>query len=172
MELTHWKKLHNPDYIGAYALDPGQDLIVTIESVAVETVTGADGKKEQCMVARFKGDTKPMILNATNSKTITKVLKTPYVEQWAGKSIQLFSATVKAFGDTVEALRVRPFVPTSGETFTCARCSAKILPFSGDADHKAMTAAQIASATEKQLGGVFCLDCAKLEKEDRNNAEQ
>ena len=25
MAQTHWKKLINPDYIGAYALDPGSD---------------------------------------------------------------------------------------------------------------------------------------------------
>lgn len=24
--LTHWKKLTNPDYLGAYALQPGEDL--------------------------------------------------------------------------------------------------------------------------------------------------
>jgi hypothetical protein len=75
--LTHWKKLTNPDYLGAYALEPGQDLIVTIKSVANEVVTGSDGKKETCSVMRFAENVKPMILNATNSKMITKLLKTP-----------------------------------------------------------------------------------------------
>ena len=40
-------------------------------------------------------------------KIISKVLETPYVEQWAGKSIIIYSAKVKAFGEFVEALRVK-----------------------------------------------------------------
>ena len=43
MAQTHWKKLINPDYIGAYALDPGKDLTVQISQVHREMVTGADG---------------------------------------------------------------------------------------------------------------------------------
>lgn len=110
-QLTHWKKLHNPDYLGAYALDPGKDIVVTIREVKNEVIIGADGKKEECIVAYFQGDVKPMILNATNSKSITKLLGTPYIEQWAGKSIQLYAAKVSAFGEQVEALRVRPKLP-------------------------------------------------------------
>jgi hypothetical protein len=110
--LTHWKKLHNPDYLGAYALQPGQDLIVTIKEVKNEMVTGPDGKKEECTVAHFKeSGIKPMILNSTNSKTITKVVGSPYIEQWAGKAIQIYIAQVQAFGEKVDALRVRPVAP-------------------------------------------------------------
>jgi hypothetical protein len=110
--LTHWKKLHNPDYLGAYALNPGQDLIATIKEVKNEMVTGPDGKKEECTVAYFKeAGIKPMILNATNSKTITKVVGSPYIEQWQGKAIQIFIARVKAFGEEIDALRIRPIAP-------------------------------------------------------------
>ena len=42
MAQTHWKKLINPDYIGAYALDPGKDLTVQISQVRREMVTGAE----------------------------------------------------------------------------------------------------------------------------------
>lgn len=110
--LTHWKKLHNPDYLGAYAIEPGTEPIYTIASVGEESVTGSDGKKETCMVIRFKeAGIKPMILNATNAKTINKIYDTPYIEQWVGKPIQLYVARVKAFGDTTDALRIRPVAP-------------------------------------------------------------
>lgn len=108
--LTHWKKLQNPDYIGAYALIPGEDLTVTIKSVGLETVTGDGGKKEECTVARLVGQ-KPLILNATNSKSITK-LYGPYIENWSGKQITLFASTTKLAGDMVECLRIRPQVAT------------------------------------------------------------
>ena len=38
MELTHWKKLNNPDYLGAYAFQPGEEIIATIGSVGRETI--------------------------------------------------------------------------------------------------------------------------------------
>ena len=106
---THWKRLVNPDYIGAYALNPGEDLTVTIKQVVREQVTQAGGKKEECTVAHLEG-AKPFILNATNSKTIAR-LYGPYIEDWAGKSITLY-ATMTTFGrDTVECLRVRSVEP-------------------------------------------------------------
>lgn len=110
---THWKKLQHPDYIGAYELMDGTDnkeLIVQIKKVSREMVTGADGKKEECTVCHLNGY-KPMILNATNQKTMTKLFNSPYIEDWAGKKMTLFVARIKAFGETVDALRVRPTAP-------------------------------------------------------------
>lgn len=110
MTKTHWKKLTNPNYIGAYSLEEGQELVVTIDRVVREQVAGPDGKKEECTVAHLKGQ-KPFILNATNQKTIQKVCGSPYIEDWSGKSITLYVAKVKAFGEVVDALRVRDKAP-------------------------------------------------------------
>lgn len=106
MEKTHWKKLSNPNYIGSYSIEPGKDLTVEIVSVSKEMVQGADGKKEECIVATLKNQ-KPFILNVTNCKTIATLLETPYIEEWKGKSITLYVQKVKAFGEVVDALRVR-----------------------------------------------------------------
>jgi hypothetical protein len=107
-KVTHWKKLTNKNYIGSHDLQPNQELVITIESVAVEKVKNTDGKDEDCVVARIKGAKKPMILNKTNMKIITKVLETPYIEQWLGKSVILYVAkNIRAFGETIDALRVK-----------------------------------------------------------------
>ena len=114
MSKTHWKKLHNPDYLGAYALDPGKDLIATIREVKQENVTGPDGKKEECSVMHFRESSiKPMILNVTNSRTIERIAQSPYIEDWAGHKIQIYIESVKAFGDVVDALRIRPKAPAA-----------------------------------------------------------
>ena len=42
---THWKKLTNPLYIGAYDFAPGEERTLTIKSVKREMVVGPDGKK-------------------------------------------------------------------------------------------------------------------------------
>jgi hypothetical protein len=107
-EKTHWKRLTNPDYIGAYWLPEGQDVTVTIDYVVREQITGSGGKKEECTVAHLQGS-KPFILNNTNCKTISKIYG-PYIESWAGRQITLFATTTKLSGDTVECLRIRPKV--------------------------------------------------------------
>lgn len=108
MTKTHYKTLMNPDYIGAYSLNEGEDLTVVIAHVAREVITGTGGKKEECTVAHLKNQ-KPMILNSTNQKSIAR-LYGPYIEDWAGKPITLFASTTKLAGDTVECLRIRPTV--------------------------------------------------------------
>jgi hypothetical protein len=112
--LTHWKKLVNPDYIGAYSLEDGKDLTVTIMEVKREMVTGTGGKKEECTVAYLKGQ-KPMILNRTNCRTIQSIYKTPYIEQWKGKQVTLFISTTKLKGEEVECLRIRNTAPALPE---------------------------------------------------------
>jgi len=111
MAKTHWKKLHNPDYLGAYSLDD-PTMVVEIKKVEKRQILGADGKKDDAVVAELVGQ-KPMILNATNMKTIASLYGN-YIEDWVGKKITLFVATVKAFGTTTDALRVEAKVPKSG----------------------------------------------------------
>jgi hypothetical protein len=115
MEKTHWKKMINPEYIGAYLLQPNEDLRVRITKVVREMVKGTGGKEEECTVAHLQGQ-KPFILNRTNQKTISKVLGSPYVEDWAGKDILVFATTTKVAGETVECLRVRPTAPKTEPT--------------------------------------------------------
>lgn len=154
--MTHWKKLTNPDYLGAYSLEGGQDIILTIERVQVETVTGPEGKKEECMVCHWMEREKPMILNSTNAKMIQKLLKTPYIEEWSGHKIQIGVEMVKAFGEIVDALRVRSFLPAT-ETFICESCGGEIRPAHG------MNGAQLAAYTKKKYGRALCAACATKE---------
>jgi hypothetical protein len=105
---THFKKLRNPSYIGSYELMVGNgsvELNVTIERATKEMVQNGD-KKEEAMVIYLKGH-KPMIVNSTNAKNISKALNSPYIEDWVGKEITLYVAKIKAFGEHVDALRVK-----------------------------------------------------------------
>lgn len=163
MSKTHWKKLTNPDYLGAYSLEPGQDITLTIAKVQREVITGADGKKEECTVCYWQEPQKPMILNVTNSKMIEKLLSTPYIEEWAGRRIQIGTERVKAFGEVVEALRVRKFLP-SETVIKCAGCAKPIA-----AAHN-MSPKQLAEYTHKQYGRALCANCATKAKADREAA--
>ena len=153
MPLTHWKKLSNPNYLGAYSIENGKDLILTISLVRQEEVIGADGKKEECIICYFSDADKPMILNATNAKMIQKLLKTPYIEQWAGHKIQIGIEKVKAFGDVVEALRVRKFLPKA-VLIKCESCQGDIVAANS------MSAEQLAAYTMKKYKQKLCAACA------------
>ena len=43
--MTHWKTQFNYDYLGAYSLPDGKDIILTIRETKKEQVVGASGKK-------------------------------------------------------------------------------------------------------------------------------
>lgn len=159
--MTHWKKLTNPNYLGVYALEGGKSLILTIRKITEENVKGTDGKEERCVVAHFAEPVKPMILNNTNMKMLEKLLKTPYIEQWAGARIEVESQRVKAFGDVVDALRIKNRLPqsscASAPNAKCAHCGKDIAPIGN------MDSAGVAKYTAAKYGKALCAACATEE---------
>lgn len=112
MGKTHFKKLRNPNYIGSYELMTGGEpveMVVQIEKAVKEHVQNGD-KKEEAMVVYLVGQ-KPMIVNSTNAKAIYAATGTPYIEDWPGRYLTLYVAKIRAFGETVDALRVRKEAP-------------------------------------------------------------
>lgn len=161
--LTHWKMLDNPDYIGAYAFQPGEEKIVTISRVQRAMVPGPDGKREECTIVHFVEKEKPLILNATNGKMIEKLSGTGYIEQWAGVRIKLVVEKVKAFGDVVAAVRVKneklQQIQQQPEIPPCADCGCKI-----EGAGKA-SAAAIAAGSKKKFGVPLCAACGAKRRE-------
>lgn len=112
----HWKKQFNYDYLGSYSLEGKREVVVTVSELGTEKVIGQSGRKEDCFVVRFKEFDKPMILNRTNSKAIEKVSGSGMVEDWVGTQVTLYvEKGVKAFGDVVDALRIKDKKPTKQE---------------------------------------------------------
>lgn len=107
---THWKRLVNLDYLGVYSLEEGNDMNIKIVSVSKENVKSTNGKQEELIVARLENK-KPMIINRTNAKTIQRILGTPYIEEWSGKTVTVYADTTKMAGDIVECLRIRSQLP-------------------------------------------------------------
>jgi DNA-directed RNA polymerase subunit RPC12/RpoP len=106
-----------------------------------------------------------MILNATNNKTIAKLFKTPYIEQWTGRKIQIYTEKVKAFGEVWDALRIRPFLPVEKELI-CADCGKKI---EGNAKS---TAEVIAKYSLTHYGRMLCNECGKKAYETAQKASE
>lgn len=156
-KLTHWKSTMNPDYLGAWALQPGQETILTITKAVKEMVTGSDGKKEERLVIYYSEKFGPgkMIVNATNAKAISKLVG-PYIEHWPGTKIQVYADRVSAFGSVVDAIRIRPFKPKAKESVPkCAECGSEITPAYGK------SAKAMAEYTSGKYGKPMCAACAE-----------
>ena len=109
---THWKKVFNKDYLGSHDLDEGRDLVAVIDHIEVREVPDSTGKKGKCNVAIFTTKIKPMVLNVTNCKVIKKFAGSNYIEDWKNIPITIYTKNVQAFGEEVEALRIREKQPS------------------------------------------------------------
>ncbi len=172
MDKTHYKKMRNPNYLGSWDLPDGKDLVVTIKGVRNEEVFNpSDNGKEICLVMVLEGNYKPLILNSTNCKSIAKAVGSPYVEDWVGSKIALYSKKVKAFGDTVDAIRVREYAPKLPPKKHCEHCKAEIKPAYG------MEVVDLVAYTKSKYGQELCAKCAserkaELEKQKKENENE
>ena len=112
---THWKNLfpNKMLLLGSQNLNAGEELIAKIESVSVSEILDQKGSTQQVPVMSFT-NAPPMVLNITNSTTIA-ALYGPHYNNWIGKSLQIYSCNVKAFGKETTALRIREAIPDTAE---------------------------------------------------------
>lgn len=128
---THFKKLRNPNYVGSWDLADTEgnyhDRVVTITGVKVEAVHDGKGGTEDCTVVTLQ-ETKPMVANSTNLKTIARICASNFIEDWAGKQIGLTVQRVKAFGEMHDAIRVKApsTQPKPKPTLTAERFAAAL----------------------------------------------
>ena len=76
----------------------------TIEAVRMEEI---GREKEEKPVIYFKGEDKGLVCNKTNARTIAKSIGSEDMDDWIGKTINLWRAEVEFQGEMVEAIRVK-----------------------------------------------------------------
>jgi hypothetical protein len=108
--LTNINKLRNPNYIGGWDLQDNTgkttDIIVTIKAIKQDEVFDQKSGQMGLELTVHFVEVKPMILNATNRKTLIKVTETEFIEQMVGKKIQLTTQRGKWFGEVHDAIRI------------------------------------------------------------------
>jgi hypothetical protein len=121
----HWKNFQDKDYLGSHNLEQGEEMLLTIAKFeGEEKVKTADGEKTS-MVLYFQEDKAKMILNITNATTLASLYGS-HPEDWIGKQIQVYAASVKAFGKVQDALRIRDFIPKH-QIENMSACIAKLM---------------------------------------------
>jgi len=87
---------------------------LTIKSIAQEEIVNGD-RRDTKFVIHFTETKKGLVLNKTNAKIIGK-LYTGETDNWMGNRISLTTESVRAFGETHNAIRVVPKVPPAINT--------------------------------------------------------
>lgn len=118
---THYRKVFKSDHLGIADLE---DLIeekcelkFTIKQVKQEYGVQVAGKKGNFNIAYFEEPIKPLVLNATNSKTLKSFCNgSSFVEDWTNVYVELYIDTsVRMKGETVGGVRIKQVQPTKNK---------------------------------------------------------
>lgn len=115
-DKTHYRKAFDSPYLSS--ADIVEPTVLTVAYVALET-DHTKKTKDKFNTAHFvekelrPGEKlKPMILNATNSKTMKNLTGTPFIEDWQNVPITVYVDSNVKFGkESVEGLRISPRAP-------------------------------------------------------------
>ena len=115
-QKTHFRKAFDSPYLGS--ADIVEPTTLTIRRVALES-DKTKKTKDMFNTAYFvqkeirPGEPlKPMILNATNSKTMRTLTGTPFIDDWQNVDVTIYVDSNVRFGkETMEGLRISPYAP-------------------------------------------------------------
>lgn len=156
-----FRKYMDKNYLGAWDVPEGGDLVLTIDHCEKNIVKNERGSEEK-LTLHFVENYKPMILNTTNSNRISKAYGSKRVENWEHKKIAIYVEKVTAFGGSTDALRIRDYPPKTDE-FYCEECGELITD--AVVDGKTYKAKAIANNALTKFGKYLCYDCAQKAKQ-------
>ena len=115
-EKTHYRKAFDSPYLSS--ADIVEPTVLTVARVALEA--HKTKKTKDLFNTAFFAERdlrpgeklKPMILNATNSKTMRQLTGSPFIDDWQNTRITVYVDHNVRFGkESVEGLRISPFTP-------------------------------------------------------------
>ena len=165
------------EYLGAEDIDPGAEPILTIAALYNGNVTLQRGKENKDVIT-FREESvpgiknvRPLIVNATNRKTLRKLYKAVTADVLVGKTIQLYidhNVRDPSTGDKIDGIRIRPKVPVAkkAEPIICENCGKEITAIG------AYSAEDIARINKDRYGKKLCGQCSKELQATQNNTEE
>lgn len=151
-----FRKYMDKNFLGSWDVTKGADLILTIDHVEVNDVKNERGTERKLTLHFRERGYKPMILNTTNAKAISKAYDSTRVEDWENKKVSIYTEKVTAFGGTTDALRIRDYPPKQEEYF-CECCGELITE--QVIDGKRRSAKAIANNAITRFNEALCWEC-------------
>lgn len=160
--LDSWIKVLDPNFISAELIgSAGAEKVVTITNIDFAECYDEQTKQKVKKQTVFFEETKPLVLNKTNAKTL-KRLFSPNSDNPAdciGHKVTLKVESIKAFGKQTDCIRIKEFSETK-----CEECKKVILPASGK------SVAELIDISKRNCNGkVLCVACMKKYKESKEN---
>lgn len=155
------------EYLGAEDIEPGTEPVLTIKAIYNAMITLARGKERHDVIV-FQEESvpgsintvRPLVVNATNRKTLRKIYRNVTAENLEGKLVKLYiehNVRDPSTGDKVDGIRIRSEVPTKAKTepIICEVCGK---PITGVGTYRAE---DVAAINKKRYGRVICASCSK-----------
>lgn len=162
--LDSWVKVIDPNFISAELIGTvGAEKVVTITNIDYAECYDNESRKKVSKQTVFFAETKPLVLNKTNAKTLKRLFcpNSDNPAECVGHKVRLVVESIKAFGQTTDAIRIKEFSEVK-----CEGCGTVILPASGK------TVDQLIDISKRNCGGkTFCVACMKKYKESMNEAK-
>lgn len=157
-----FRKYMDKNYLGAWDVPDGKDLILTIDHCEINEVKNERGSEKKLTLHFIERGYKPMILNTTNAKNIGNAYGSNKVEDWKNKKVSIYVERVTAFGGSTDALRIRSYRPREEELY-CEECGELIEDVT--VDGKTYKAKAIANNAFTKFGKYLCYECAQKAKQ-------
>lgn len=164
-------QMRESEYLGAEDIDDDVEPILTIAGLWNGTVTLQRGKENKDVLSfaeeRVPGirQVRPLIINATNRKTLRKLFGDVKASTLIGKQIQLYidhNVRDPQDGGKTDGIRIRPFKPRVQQAAPvppCSDCKGEITPAFGKDTR------WVAAYTTKNYSVPLCAACAQKRKE-------
>ena len=115
-EKTHYRKAFHSPYLSSADIVGQMNFTVSHVTYSKDETKKTKDMFNTCHFVEKeirKGEKlKPMILNATNCKTLKALTGTPFLEDWINVPVTIYvDSNVKNRGKTVEGLRISPIAP-------------------------------------------------------------
>jgi hypothetical protein len=102
---THWRKLRNEKYLGAWDFEHNKEYPFLIDNVKKEEIPSRNGGNDLRPVIYTKTSAKGIVLNVTNAKMI-EILHGPEIEEWVNKKVVVTIRKEKIKGEMVDVIRL------------------------------------------------------------------
>lgn len=159
--LESWEKVIDPNFISAELIGTtGAEKVVTITNIDFAECYDEQKKQKVQKQTVFFQECKPLVLNKTNAKMLKKLFSpnSDNPSDCIGHKVILSVESIRAFGKTTDAIRIKEYSETK-----CEECAKAILPVSGK------SVAELIEISKRNCNKVLCVACMKKFKEMKEN---
>lgn len=157
--IDTFMKIIDPNFLNAELIgEPGAYIVVTIKDIDYrEAFNKKTNSTEMRQALIFEGDTKPLLLNKTNAKTLKRLFSPneDKPENCVGHQIELYVERTKVGREMTTGIRIREH-----SVEKCDQCGKEIQPLPN------MNVEQTVAYSRKHTGKKLCIDCMRKWKEE------